>query len=160
MATRRDIAGVAGVIALTAAVAAVGGAAGDFRSKWYSDLRKPEWQPSGRTIGAVWSVLYTSIATAGSLLWLRRRQAGPELVALFVAQSVLNAAWTPLFTRARRLDLATADCAGLAAVNAGLVVSAWRTSRPAGLLLVPYLAWSAFATFLSWTLYRLNRDRV
>jgi tryptophan-rich sensory protein len=156
VASRKDVLGVAGAVALTAAVAVVGGASGDFRSKWYGELRKPEWQPSGRTIGTVWSVLYTGIATAGSLLWLRRRRAGPELAPLFVAQSALNAAWTPLFTRARRLDLATADCAALTAVNAALVASAWRVSRPAGLLLLPYLAWTGFATFLSWTIFRLN----
>lgn len=155
---RKNVYGIAGAIALTAAVAVVGGAGGDFRSQWYQRLRKPSWQPSGATIGTVWSILYTGIAVAGSVLWVRRSSAGRELAPLFVAQSVLNAAWTPVFTRARRLDLATADCAALTAVNAGLVTSAWRTSRLAGLLLLPYLAWTAFATFLSWTLYRLNRE--
>lgn len=158
MATQKDVLGVAGVVALTAAVAVIGGASGDFRSNWYRELRKPQWQPSGRTIGTVWSVLYSGIATAGSLLWLRRRRAGPQLASLFLAQSALNAAWTPLFTRARRLDLAAADCAGLTAVNAGLVASAWRVSRPASLLLFPYLAWTGFATFLSWKIYRLNHE--
>jgi translocator protein len=74
-----------------------------------------------------------------------------------LSQSLLNAAWTPLFTRARRLDLAAAECATLTVVNACLVISAWRVRRPAALLLVPYLVWTAFATFLSWTIYRLNR---
>jgi translocator protein len=154
---RADVLGVVGVVAVTAAVAVIGGGGGDFRSDWYARLRKPSWQPSGRTIGTVWSVLYVTIATSGSLLWVRRRRAGVALAPLFIAQSVLNAAWTPLFTRARRLDLAVADCAALAAVNAALIVSAWRTSRPASALLVPYAAWTAFATFLSWTIYVLNR---
>ena len=155
---RKNACGVVGAFALTAAAAVVGGLAGDFRSGWYRDLRKPTWQPSGATIGTVWSILYTEIAIAGSLLWVHRRRAGREVGPLFVAQSLLNAAWTPLFTRARRLDLATVDCAALTAVNAGLVASSLRTSRVAGLLLFPYLVWTGFATFLSWTLYRLNRE--
>lgn len=159
MAARNDIAGVVGVVALVATVAVVGGVGGDFRSAWYRDLRKPAWQPSGRTIGTVWSGLYTALAAAGALLWLRRRRAGPEIAPLFIAQSVLNAAWTPLFTRARRLDLATVDCAALAVVNGRLMASAWRTSRPAACLLFPYFLWTCFATFLSWTLYRLNFER-
>jgi tryptophan-rich sensory protein len=154
---RKDLLGVLAVIGLTAAVAVAGGASGDFRSRWYAELRKPAWQPSGTTIGAVWSVLYVSIAIAGSMLWLRRGRTGSAIPALFVSQSLLNAAWTPLFTRARRLGLATAECAALTLVNAGLVASAWRVRRPAALILVPYLAWTAFATFLSWTIYRLNR---
>lgn len=155
---RKNGVGIFGAFALTAAVAVVGGLAGDFRSQWYRELHKPSWQPSGATIGTVWSILYTEIALAGALLWVRRSRAGREVGALFIAQSVLNAAWTPLFTRAQRLDLATADCAALTAVNVGLVVSASRASRLAGLLLFPYLVWSGFATFLSWTLYRLNRE--
>lgn len=155
----KDVAGVLAVVALTAAVAVVGGAAGDFRSKWYEQLRKPAWQPSGATIGAVWSVLYVTIATAGSMLWLERRRASPAVARLFIAQSVLNAAWTVLFTRAKSPALATADCAALTAVNAGLVASAWRARRPAAVLLAPYLLWTAFATFLSWTIYSLNSSR-
>lgn len=144
------------MVGLTTAVAVVGGAAGDFRSKWYADLRKPAWQPSGATIGAVWSVLYAAIATAGSVLWVQRRRAGRRVAMLFIAQSVLNAAWTVLFTRAKSPALATADCAALTAVNAGLVASAWRARPLAAALLLPYLLWTAFATFLSWTIYRLN----
>ena len=155
---RKNLCGIVGAFALTAAVAVVGGLAGDFRSQWYSELRKPRWQPSGATIGRIWSILYTEIAVAGSLLWVRRSHVGREVGPLFVMQSLLNAAWTPLFTRARRLDLATLDCAALVAVNTGLVVSASRASRLAGLLLLPYLVWSGFATFLSWTLYRLNGE--
>lgn len=154
---RTDVLGIAATVGLTGAVAVAGGVAGDFRSKWYVELRKPAWQPSGATIGAVWSALYVSIATAGSLLWLERRRAGRTLLPLFLAQSLLNAAWTPIFTRAKRPDLATAECAVLTAVNAGLVAEAWRVQRPAAVLLIPYLVWSAFATFLSGTIYRLNR---
>jgi len=154
---RSDILGVLAVVGVTAAVPAAGAAAGDFRSKWYAELRKPAWQPAGATIGAVWSVLYVSIATAGSLLWLRRRRAGTELAPLFVSQCLLNAAWTPLFTRAKRPGLAAVDCAALTVVNLGLAASAWRVRRSASLLLVPYVLWTAFATFLSWTIYRLNR---
>ena len=158
-ARERDVIGVLAVVGLTAAVAVVGGAAGDFRSRWYTELRKPAWQPPGAAIGAIWSLLYVSIATAGSLLWLRRGRAHPAVAPLFVAQSVLNAAWTVLFTRAKSPALATADCAALTAVNAGLVACAWPVWRPAALLLVPYTLWTAFATFLSWTIYRLNAPR-
>ena len=156
---RRDILGVLAVVGLTAAVAVIGGAAGDFRSKWYADLRKPAWQPSGAAIGAIWSVLYVTIATAGSLLWLQRRRATPAIATLFMAQSLLNAAWTVLFTRAKSPALAAGDSAALTAVNVGLVASAWSVRRLAAVLLVPYLVWTAFATFLSWTVYRLNSSQ-
>ena len=153
----RQTLGIAGILLATGAVAAAGGAAGDFESPWYRQLRKPGWQPSGAVIGGVWSVLYAAIATSGVLLWSRRTR--PEFAsvrALFITQWVLNAAWTPLFTRARRLDLAVVDCAALTCVNVALVTRAWRVRRGAALLLAPYAAWTAFATFLNWTILRLN----
>lgn len=149
--------GIAGILLATGAVAAAGGAAGDFESQWYRQLKKPDWQPSGAVIGGVWSVLYAAIATSGVLLWSRRTR--PEfgsVGALFIAQWVLNAAWTPLFTRARRLDIAVADCAALTCVNVALVARAWRIRPAAALLLAPYAAWTAFATVLNWTILRLN----
>lgn len=148
---------IAAIAGATVMGAVVGGVSGDFRSDWYDGLRKPKWQPSGSVIGSVWTVLYATIATAGAMLWLRRPWRSRLLPALFVTQWVLNAAWTPLFTRARRLDLATTDCAALAATNAALVAVSWPVSRPAAVLLIPYTAWSAFATYLSWTIQRLNR---
>lgn len=155
---RSDWVGVAGVVALTFAAAAAGGATGDFRSRWYQDLRKPAWQPSGRTIGTVWSVLYPTIAISGGLLWMRRRAPGARGAgALFVTQLVLNAAWTPLFTRAHRLRLATAECLALTCVNAALVTRAARLRPAAAALLVPYTVWTGFATFLSASIARLNR---
>lgn len=156
---RADILGVLAVVGLTTGVALVGGVTGDFRSKWYAELRKPAWQPSGAAIGAVWSVLYVTIAIAGSLLWLQRRRANPAVATLFVAQSVLNAAWTVLFTRVKSPALAAGDSAALTAVNVGLVGSAWSVRRLAAVLLVPYVLWTAFATSLSWTIYRLNSSR-
>ena len=154
---RGDVLGLTGIAVLTAAAAGLGGATGDFRSRWYRDLRKPEWQPPAGAIAAAWSVLYPTVATAGSLLWTRRREPGFALPAgLFGAQLALNAAWTPLFTRGRRLRLAAAECALLTGVNAGFAASARRVSPAAAALFIPYTAWTAFATYLTWSIARLN----
>jgi translocator protein len=153
-----NVAGAAGVTALMAAVAVAGGASGGFRSDWYVRLRKPAWQPSGAVIGAVWSGLYTLTAISGSLLWARRRdpRARP-LLGLFLIQAALNAAFTPLLTRARSPELAAADSAALGVTVAALTVLAWPVRRTAAVLLLPYVAWTGFATFLSYRIVALNR---
>jgi translocator protein len=156
---RANLAGVVGAAALMAAVAAAGGASGDFRSDWYMRLRKPRWQPPGAAIGAVWSVLYTLTAISGGLLWARRRdpRARP-LLGLFVIQALLNAAFTPLLTRARSPELAAADSAALGLTVAALTAVAWPVRRSAAVLLLPYVAWTGFATFLSYRIVTLNRN--
>ena len=148
-----------GIAALTAAVAALGSRTGDFESRWYRQLRKPAWQPSGRTIGLVWTGLYALTATSGGLLAARRPGGGRgRLIAgLFGLQYALNAAFTPIFTRRRDLALATVDSGMLCATVAALSAVSWSVRRSASLLLLPYVAWTAFATFLSATLLRLNR---
>jgi tryptophan-rich sensory protein len=154
-----NLAGGAGVSVLMAAVAVAGGASGDFRSDWYTQLRKPRWQPPGAVIGAVWSVLYTLTAISGSLLWARRRdpRARP-LFSLFLIQAVLNVAFTPLLTRARSPELAAADSAALGLTVAALTALAWPVRRSAAVLLLPYVAWTGFATFLSYRIVTLNRS--
>jgi translocator protein len=154
-----NVAGVAGVSLLMVAVAAAGGALGDFRSDWYTRLRKPSWQPPGAVIGAVWSVLYTLTAISGSLLWARRRDPRTRpLFGLFLIQAVLNVAFTPLLTRARSPELAAADSAALGLTVAALTTLAWPVRRSAAVLLLTYAAWTGFATFLSYRIVALNRS--
>jgi translocator protein len=120
-------------------------------------LQKPSWQPSGRVIGSVWTILYPLIALAGVLLWrtpAARRDRG--LLMLFGLQWVLNVLYPPLLTRKRSPTLATLDCGALAAAVWLLVGKAIPVRRPAGLLLVPYGLWTTFATALSLALLRRN----
>jgi translocator protein len=137
----------------------VGSITSDFQSRWYRRLRKPAWQPSAAAIGAIWTVLYASTALAGVLLWRRssNRTGGGAVWILFAAQSVLNAAFTPILTRRRDLLLATLDSGLLSLTVAAMALLAWPRQRLASALLAPYVAWAAFATFLSAALLRLNR---
>ena len=134
----------------TAAV--VGGlAAGRAAPGYYETLDRPSWSPPAGVFGPVWSVLYVSMATAA---WLVARE-GLErddvrlALGLFGAQLVLNAAWTPLFFGAQRPGLAAADIVALLVVLAATVAAFWRVRPAAGALMVPYLAWVAFATALN-----------
>jgi translocator protein len=145
------------IVGATLATAVAGGLTADFRSAWYQALEKPSWQPSGRVIGSVWTILYPLIALAGVLLWRTpggRRDRG--LLALFCLQWVLNFLFTPLLTRVRSPALAALDCGALAAAVWLLVGKAIPVRRPAGLLLVPYGLWTTFATALSLALLRRN----
>lgn len=154
-----DLLGAVLIVGAAIAPGILGSLASDFRSRWYRRLRKPAWQPSPAVIGAVWTGLYSSTAAAGVLLWRRRREshAGWPLWTLFGLQSVLNAAYTPILTRRRDLLLATLDSGFLCLTVAAMSLRAWPRQRVAGALLVPYVAWSAFATFLSAVILRLNR---
>lgn len=125
--------------------------------EWYGSLRKPSWNPPGWLFGPVWSTLYTLMAVAAWLVWKRggfAAQAKP--LGLFLAQLVLNAAWTPLFFGLHWMGLAFAEIIVLWLAIAATIAAFWSVSRVAAWLLAPYLAWVGFAAVLNGTLWWLN----
>lgn len=124
---------------------------------WYAGLHKPAWNPPGWVFAPVWTTLYTMMAVAAWLVWRNGGWAGRRRpLGWFVVQLSLNALWSPLFFGLHRPGLAFAEILALAGAIA-LTIRAFARCRPvAAWLLVPYLAWVSFASFLNFTLWRLN----
>lgn len=122
--------------------------------EWYRTLAKPSWTPPDWLFGPAWTVLYVMIAVAGWLVW---RETGLGVViAIWVVQLVLNAAWSWVMFGLHRIDLALID-AGLMLISiVAFMLAAWPVSQTAALLFVPYLAWVSFATALNFAILRLN----
>lgn len=134
---------------------ALGSAAGP--GEWYAQLNKPSWNPPGWLFGPVWTVLYVMMAVAAWMIWRRGGWRVQQLpLGLFLAQLALNALWTPLFFGLHRPDLALMDIVALWFGIVVTIVVFARVHRVAAALLAPYLAWVSFATFLNFTLWRLN----
>lgn len=124
---------------------------------WYMALQKPTWNPPAWIFGPVWTVLYLMMGVAAWLVW---REGGWKTrqwpLGLFLIQLLLNAIWTPVFFRMHQIGLALANIALLWLLLGATLIAFWRVKIPAGLLLVPYLAWVSFASFLNFTLWRMN----
>jgi translocator protein len=144
-------------VGCVAATAVVGTVAADPESAWYQNLRKPTWQPAPAVYGLVWTPLYAAIAYSG-VRALRRAEgrARGRLARGFLVDLALNAAWTPLFFRARRPRLALAEIACLDIANVLLIRRAWQADRGAAALLLPYATWTVIATALNAEIVRLN----
>lgn len=150
----RSLAAYAGLLALTfaaPALAALFPGPGD----WYAGLSKPAWNPPGWVFGPVWTLLYLLMATAAWRVW-RRIGLRSRPLAFYFLQLALNAAWTPVFFGARAIGPALLILLLLFAALLATVAAFRRVDRAAAWLLVPYLAWSGFATLLNFTLWRLN----
>ena len=154
----RDLTALAACLVLCFAVAGLGGFWTSMGlGPWYGGLRKPPWTPPDRVFGPVWTVLYASMAVAAWLVWRRR---GTHRVALplglFGLQLALNLAWSGLFFALRRPGWASVEIVLLWAAIQATLLAFGRVSRWAALLLVPYLAWVAYAAALNLALWRLN----
>ena len=75
---------------------------------------------------------------------------------LFGLQLVLNLAWSIVFFGARRVRLAGIEVVALWMSIAVTTVAFLRVRLLAGLLLLPYLAWTTFAGALNADLVRRN----
>ena len=121
---------------------------------WYQTIERPTWNPPSWIFGPVWTLLYISMAVAAWLVW--RRQGWGRPMVLYGTQLVLNAAWTPVFFGAHQIGGALVVIL-LLWFSVLLTMGAFmRVHKIAGMLLVPYFAWLSFATFLNYTLWRLN----
>jgi tryptophan-rich sensory protein len=154
IAARSSWLGLLPFLAAVMAVAVLAGISASSVESTYAALEQPAFAPPDWVFGPVWTVLYVMIGVAGWLLW---REAGwTPLLTLWVVQLLLNLVWTPLFFGAGLRGVALADIALLDVAVGALVVGAWRVSRPAAGLLVPYLVWTCFATALNAAIWRLN----
>jgi tryptophan-rich sensory protein len=154
----RSAVGLFAWLAICGAAAQVGGLFTELSvGTWYPTLTKPVWTPSGMVIGTVWAVLYTMMALAAWLVWRRGglwHQRWP--LSWFILQLMLNVAWSALFFGLRSPGLAALELVALWTAILITLLSFWKVSRLAGVLMVPYLGWVTFAGVLNVWIWWLN----
>lgn len=130
-----------------------------FGNPWFDALSKPDWFPPGWLFGAVWTTLYILIGLAiAHILHARGAQGRKTAITLFVAQLALNLSWTPVFFLAHQVSAALWLIMLILVLAIATTFSFSRIRKAAAWLMVPYLAWLAFATVLAWQMDQLNPD--
>jgi translocator protein len=125
---------------------------------WYTSLNKPWFTPPSWVFGPVWTTLYILMGISLFLVlregWERKDvQIG---TAVFAVQLVLNMLWSYLFFG---LQSPVYGLAGIAALWISILVTIiwfFRISRPAAILLIPYIIWVSIASALNYGVYVLN----
>jgi translocator protein len=153
----RALIGLFGWMALAYSAAAIGAAASIDAAGFYAALDRPRWAPPGSWFGPVWTVLYGMMGVAAWLVWRRAGlHAGRTALGLFVLQLALNALWSWLFFGWRLGAAAMGEVLLLWIAIIATLMAFWRISRPAGVLLMPYLAWVSFAAALTFSIWQRN----
>jgi len=147
--------GLFGWLLAAFAAGAVGAVASVNAAEFYSQLSKPTWAPPAAVFGPVWSALYALMGVAAWLVWRSPAPRGAALV-WFGLQLGANALWSWLFFAWHQGALAAVEVGILLMLIAATMAAFWRVSRPAVLLLVPYLLWVSFASMLTWAVWRAN----
>ncbi len=121
---------------------------------WYKSLEKPSWTPPNWVFPVAWTSIYVLISWAGARVALSDG-AGLAL-AFFALQFSLNTLWTPVFFGLRRMGLAFGVVIALWASVLATCIAFWQVDPLAGLLFLPYVAWTTVASALNFAVWRLN----
>jgi benzodiazapine receptor len=109
-------------------------------TSWYADLSRPSFTPPDWTFGVVWPILYMMMGISAFMIWNMGFDKTEVKVALviFGLQLVLNGLWTPIFFGLHLIGLALVEIIVMWAAILLTIISFWKISKPAALLLLPY----------------------
>ncbi|QQS22741.1 tryptophan-rich sensory protein [bacterium] len=125
---------------------------------WYASIQKPALNPPNWVFGPVWTTLFLLMGIAFYIVWTKGRQ-GTNIkaaTAIFIVQLIVNTFWSIAFFNFQSPFLALGVIAVLWILILINIVLFYRVSKTAGLLLIPYLLWVSFATYLNYSIWRLN----
>jgi benzodiazapine receptor len=122
---------------------------------WYAGLHHPAVVPPTFLFAPVWTALYILMAVAAWRVWRKTGVKSLEMAA-FGLQLGLNFAWSAIFFALHRIDAALIEIAALDLAILATILLFIRRDRLAGLLLLPYLAWTLFTSLLTHAFWRLN----
>ncbi|HWJ69906.1 MAG TPA: TspO/MBR family protein [Sphingobium sp.] len=130
-----------------------------YGNRWFAMLDKPAFTPPGFVFAIAWSVIYLLIALALAVILHARGARGRGLaITLFLVQLLCNYAWSPLFFAAHEVTLAFYLILVILALAVITTVLFARIRPIAAWLMLPYLAWLAFASVLAFGIDQRNPD--
>ena len=136
--------------------AASGFSTADSISGWYQTIQKPSWNPPNWLFAPVWTLLYTLMGISLALIWHSRHVLKKTALFLFVVQFVLNLLWSYIFFGRHEMQLALLEIMLMWIMIFLTIIYFYRINKSAAWLMIPYLLWVSFATFLNYSLYALN----
>lgn len=124
----------------------------------YSELNQPPFSPPGWVFPIVWTILYLLMGYASVRIY--QDDAAPadkrRALTVYFLQLAVNGLWSPLFFR---LQWRLAALAWIVLLWVLIILTMRRFSRvdeKASDLLIPYLLWVTFATYLNFGTWLIN----
>jgi translocator protein len=126
---------------------------------WYPGLKKPKYTPPNQAFGPVWTTLYILMGLSAYFIWQRGLATEGVLLAfiLFWAQLVLNALWSIIFFGIKSKGGGVIIIIILWLLILAAIITSFRISIWAGILLIPYILWVSVAAYLNIGIWRLNK---
>lgn len=121
----------------------------------YHDLVKPTLSPPGIVFPIAWSIIYLLIGISYTLL-KEKGEIPKETKQLYYMQLVFNYLWTFIFFVFRLRLLSVLWIIILDVLVIIMTYQFYKQNKLSGILLIPYVLWLLFATYLNISIYFLN----
>jgi tryptophan-rich sensory protein len=125
---------------------------------WYRNLAKPAFNPPDRVFPIAWLAIESTLAWSGYRMLLRPSTRPRNISLALLAGNVVGiGAWGRLFFGSKNLPVSTVASAALCASATAYVAQSAKVDRRAAAAGIPFVAWVAFATVLTASVWRKNR---
>ncbi|MBE6655749.1 MAG: tryptophan-rich sensory protein [Ruminococcaceae bacterium] len=127
---------------------------------FYDTINVPPFAPPAILFPIVWGILYVLMGVSSAIVYTKRERnpmKARDGLALYGASLVVNFFYSIFLFRLRLFLFTSLWILLLLALIAAYMWKYARVSRPAAYLQIPYLIWTAFATYLTFAIYLLNK---
>jgi len=134
-----------------------GGAVGFIISQFidYETLQKPFLAPPSILFPIVWTIIYILMGVSYAIL-KSKNLIDRETNTIYYTQLIVNLLWPIIFFVLKWRLFAGIWIILLVTLVLNMVIKFYNKNNTAGLLQIPYLLWTLFATYLNFSIYLLN----
>lgn len=125
---------------------------------WYQTLSKPSFTPPGGVIGTVWIILFILMGISLYIVWNKgtKKKNVKNALWIFGIHLIFNILWSVLFFGLKSPLLAFIEIIILWFLILATILSFYKISKISSYLLIPYILWVSFASYLNLSILRLN----
>lgn len=124
----------------------------------YNTIKKPFFSPPGIVFPIVWTILYILMGIAAYRIYnkTKEREIKGDEYFFYLVQLLFNFGWSFIFFSFKLYGLAFLWLIVLFILVVITTVKFLKVDKKAGLLMIPYILWLAFAAVLNYYVWMLN----
>lgn len=115
---------------------------------WYDSLNKSPLSPPNLLFPIAWGILYIMLAVSISII-INKSPLDKKAVIIFIIQLILNSFWTYIFFGLKQPVFGLIE---IIILDIMIIITMFKfksISKAASILLIPYLIWCLFASYLT-----------
>ena len=126
----------------------------------YKTVNRPPLAPPSILFPIVWTILFILMGIGAALVYARKDEmpkAVSNALSAYAVNLTVNFMWSIIFFNFRAFLLSFVWLIFLLVVIIKMITVFWKVSKVAAILQIPYLIWVAFAGYLNFAIFLLNR---